>query len=260
MPILNNYSIIEYHGNSNGNTFNFPFRCYSLDNLMVELTDINSVTTQLTRNIDYTVTGGLSNDGGLITYPLQPEKPLLTINDTLRIFRRTPLEQDIDFPPYQQNIENALDKNVMLLQEMQSVILNANDVLSNTQEALQLSQAAISTATSAKIDADSALSSITKALDTINQSESKIDLIIEFINDITNTLELETGTENFFTVAGSLEAQIAELTSRVTELTKALDDKVDKDPIIQLITSTGEILTDISDNIIHIPFRKETYA
>ena len=260
MPVLNNYNIIEYHGNSNGKTFNFPFRCYSLDNLIVELTDTSGVTVQLTRNIDYTVTGGLSNDGGMITYPLQPEKILLATGETLRIFRRTPLEQDIDFPPYQQNIENALDKNVMLLQEMQSVILSANDVLSNIQEALQFSQIAMYTANSAKTDADSALSSITQALDTVNQSESKINLIIEFINDITNSLELETGTENFFTVAGSLESQIAELTSRVTELTKALDDKVDKDPIIQLITSTGEILTDINDNIIHIPFRKEAYA
>ncbi len=260
MPILNNYSIIEYHGNSNGNTFNFHFRCYSLDHLIVELTDISGVTVQLNRNIDYTVTGGLSNAGGMVTYPLQPEKPLLATGETLRIFRRTPLEQDIDFPPYQQNIENAFDKNIMLLQEMQSVILSANDVLSNTQEALQLSQAAISTANSAKTDADSALSSITQALDTVNQSESKIDLIIEFINDIINSLELETGTENFFTVAGNLEAQITELTSRVTELTNALDDKVDKDPIIQLITSTGEILTDINDNIIHIPFRKEAHA
>ena len=260
MPVLNNYNIIEYHGNSNGNTFNFPFRCYSFDNLIVELTDINGVTTQLTRNIDYTITDGLSNAGGMVNYPLQPEKPLLATGETLRIFRRTPLEQDIDFPPYQQNIENALDKNVMLLQEMQSVILSANDVLNNTQEALQLSQTAINIASSAKIDSNSALSSITQALDTVNQSESKIDLIIEFINDITNTIELKTGTENFFTVAGNLEVQIAELTSKVTELTNALDNKVDKDPIIQLITSTGEILTDINDNIIHIPFRKEAHA
>lgn len=260
MPTLNNYNITEYHGNSNGNTYNFSFRCYSLDNLIVDLTDINCVTVQLTRNIDYTVDGGLSNAGGMVTYPLQPEKPLLATGETLRIFRRTPLEQDIDFPPYQQNIENALDKNVMLLQEMQSAVISASAVLSNTQEALQLSQTAINTANSAKTDADSALSSITQALDTVNQSESKIDLIIEFINDITNSLELDTGTENFFTVAGSLEAQIAELTGKVTELTNALDDKVDKDPIIQLITSTGEILTDINDNIIHIPFRKESHA
>ncbi len=260
MPVLNNYDVIEYYGNNSGRTFNFLFRCYSLDHLIVELTDINGVNVQLTRNIDYTVIGGLSNAGGMVIYPLQPEKPLLATNETLRIFRRTSLEQDIDFPPYQQNIENALDKNVMLLQEMQSVILSANDVLSNTHEALQLSQTAINTANSAKTDAGSALSSITQALDTVNQSESKIDLIIEFINDITNTLELETGTENFFTVAGSLEAQIAELTGRVTELTNVLDDKIDKDPIIKLITSTGEILTDINDNIIHIPFRKEAHA
>ena len=194
MPVLNNYDIIEYHGNNSGRTFNFLFRCYSLDHLIVEHTDINGVAVQLTRNIDYTVTGGFSNNGGMITYPLQPEKTLLATGETLRIFRRTPLEQEIDFPPYQQNIENALDKNIMLIQEMQSVILNANDVLSNTQEALQFSQTAMYTANSAKADADSALSSITLALDTVNQSESKIDLIIEFINDITNTLELETGT------------------------------------------------------------------
>ncbi len=117
MPVNNNYEIQEYCGNSSGRIFNFPFRCFSLDHLVVELLGTDGVVTTLLRDTDYAVTGGLDNSGGMVTYPLESRLPALGPTERLRIYRSTPLEQPIDYPSYQQAIENALDKTTMLLQE-----------------------------------------------------------------------------------------------------------------------------------------------
>ena len=117
MPVNNNYEIQEYQGNSSGRIYNFPFRCFSLDHLKIELIDSKGSVTELIRNKDYKVTGGLDNSGGMITYPLDASLKALSSSETIRIYRSTPMEQSIDYPTYQQAIENALDKVTMLLQE-----------------------------------------------------------------------------------------------------------------------------------------------
>ena len=117
MPVNNNYDIQEYQGNSSGRIFNFPFRCFSLDHLKVELIDSKGSVSELIQNTDYKVTGGLDNSGGMITYPLDASLKALSSSETIRIYRSTPMEQSIDYPTYQQAIENALDKVTMLLQE-----------------------------------------------------------------------------------------------------------------------------------------------
>ncbi len=117
MPVNDNYEIQEYYGNSSGRIFNFPFRCFSLEHLVVELLGADGSVTTLLQNTDYAVSGGLDNAGGMVTYPLASELPPLCPSERLRIYRVTPLEQPIDYPSYQQTIENALDKTTMLLQE-----------------------------------------------------------------------------------------------------------------------------------------------
>ena len=117
MPVTNNYEIQEYQGNSSGRTFNFPFRCFSLDHLKVELIDSEGNASELVQNTDYKITGGIDNSGGMITYPLDASLPALSVSETIRIYRATPMEQSVDYPTYQQAIENALDKVTMLLQE-----------------------------------------------------------------------------------------------------------------------------------------------
>ena len=140
MPVNNNYEIQEYQGNSSGRIYNFPFRCFSLDHLKVELIDSKGSVTELIRNTDYKVTGGLDNAGGMITYPLDASLKALSSSETIRIYRSTPMEQSIDYPTYQQAIENALDKVIMLLQETinTSAVNIANEAREKVNKALAI--------------------------------------------------------------------------------------------------------------------------
>ena len=140
MPVNNNYEIQEYKGNSCGRIYNFPFRCFSLDHLKVELVDSKGSVTELIQNTDYKVTGGLDNSGGMITYPLDVSLPALSSSETIRIYRSTPMEQSIDYPTYQQAIENALDKVTMLLQEAvnDSAVNIANEAIEKVNQILTL--------------------------------------------------------------------------------------------------------------------------
>ncbi len=126
MPVKNNYQIKLYHGNSRARIFNFPFRCFSLDDLVVEYIDVDGNVRELVQNTEYSVRGGLDNSGGMITYPLAPEELPLGPHEAIRISRCTPMSQEIDYPSYQQAIENALDKTAMIVQE--AVGSNAIDI------------------------------------------------------------------------------------------------------------------------------------
>ena len=126
MPVKNNYQIKLYHGNSQARIFNFPFRCFSLDDLVVEYIDVDGNVRELVQNTEYSVRGGLDNSGGMITYPLAPEELPLGPHEAIRISRCTPMSQEIDYPSYQQAIENALDKTAMIVQE--AVGSNAIDI------------------------------------------------------------------------------------------------------------------------------------
>ena len=126
MPVKNNYQIKLYHGNSQARIFNFPFRCFSLDDLVVEYIDVDGNVKELVQNTEYSVRGGLDNSGGMIKYPLAPEELPLGPHEAIRISRCTPMSQEIDYPSYQQAIENALDKTAMIVQE--AVGSNAIDI------------------------------------------------------------------------------------------------------------------------------------
>ena len=141
MPVNNNYEMMQYSGNSSGRIFNFPFRCFRLEDLVVEYTNAEGVEKTLVQNTDYAVTGGLDNSGGMITFPLNPALPSLAPEEALRIYRSTPLQQSIDFPTYQQAVENALDKEVMLLQEVSAASKSAiSQVTEFEQEIIDFSE------------------------------------------------------------------------------------------------------------------------
>ncbi len=155
MPVNDNYEIQEYYGNSSGRIFNFPFRCFSLEHLVVELLGADGSVTTLLQNTDYAVSGGLDNAGGMVTYPLASELPPLCPSERLRIYRVTPLEQPIDYPSYQQTIENALDKTTMLLQEAvnESAVVIANEAVETVNAAVGSVNEAVA-AIADKVDGD----------------------------------------------------------------------------------------------------------
>lgn len=200
MPVLNNYNIIEYHGNSNGRTFNFPFRCYSLDHLIVEYTNEEGTTRELLQSTEYSVTDGLSNNGGSITFPLSSSTPPLTENETIRIYRSTPMAQEIDYPVYQQAIENALDKSAMVLQEVATGAQGAKQAIDSFQVRVTTVESeastALSTANSANTKSDTALTTAntanttaTAATTTANNADSKVDTALETIAQAVTAVE-----------------------------------------------------------------------
>ncbi len=153
MPVLNNYKIREYRGNCNGRDWEFPFRCFSLDHLVVELIDSEGTQKSLTRGVDYTVFNGLTNDGGSVHYPKDDQLAPLSESETLRIYRATPMEQSIKYEIFQQKIEDAIDKMVMLLQE------------SVNGSAVEIASSAVSTVNEAIITINEAVASIANKVD-----------------------------------------------------------------------------------------------
>ena len=183
MPVTNNYSMKQYSGNSSGRNFNFPFRCFCLDDLKVELIDSEGEVTPLTLNTDFTVTGGLDNSGGMITYPLDPAVPPLTAEEELKIYRSTPMEQSIDYPIYQQSIENAFDKEVMLLQEVAEdrnrSIEQINAFGVRVDEVESSTAAAVATASNAEATANNAATTANTAASAAEAAEQAAEAAAE---------------------------------------------------------------------------------
>ena len=257
MPLLDNYNVVEYSGNNSGRTFSFPFRCYSLENLVVEYVNEDGDIRELLQNTEYSVIGGLDNNGGSITFPIPLEVPPITPNESIRISRRTPFDQPTNFPSYQQSIENCLDREAMQLQEIKAIIMSAGDMFSLVENAVSMASRAEGSADSSQIVSNNAITKVDQVLEVVAESQEKIELIVGFINSVTSSLEIETGISEFYSIAGSLENKVVELTEKVVELTEALENKVDKDPVIELVTTAGELITDLNDTLIEIPFRKD---
>ena len=199
MPVSNNYHVVEYEGNNSGRSFNFPFRCFSLEHLIVEhiTIDENSGGESvkiLLRNTEYSVSGGLGNDGGSIVYPLPAEAAALSPAEKIRIYRNTPLSQEIDYPTYQQAIENALDKAVMINQEVAEGSKGAKQAIadfdlrveqaeSSVANTLNIANNAVDIAQNAEVTARLADGSASIALANSAEAEEKADQAVITVNN-----------------------------------------------------------------------------
>lgn len=94
MTVASAVSRITVAGNSSATSFAFPFKITSSAHLTVTKTTSTGVTTTLTLNTHYSVSGVDSELGGTITYPLSGS-PLAT-GDTLTMRRIVPLTQSVD--------------------------------------------------------------------------------------------------------------------------------------------------------------------
>jgi len=122
MTITNTTNKIREAGNGVKVTFSFPFKIFNASDLEVyKVTNADDTETLQTITTDYTVSINPTTEGGTVTYVSAP----LGTEDSL-IVRSIPQTQTSDLPVEnnmpEETIENALDKAVMMIQELQEEI------------------------------------------------------------------------------------------------------------------------------------------
>jgi len=117
MTVSTEVSREEYTGNGVTTDFDYRFRVFSAEDLVVSVADTTETITVLTLNTDYTVTGAGSRTGGKVKL-LSP----LAFNWRISIERALPVTQETDirnqgnfFPEVH---EDAFDKLTMLIQQV----------------------------------------------------------------------------------------------------------------------------------------------
>ena len=119
MTVSTEVSREEYTGNGVTTDFDYRFRVFSAEDLVVSVADTTETISVLTLNTDYTVTGAGSRTGGKVKL-LSP----LAFNWRISIERALPVTQETDirnqgnfFPEVH---EDAFDKLTMLIQQVWS--------------------------------------------------------------------------------------------------------------------------------------------
>ena len=118
MAVSNNYEVVECKGDSSKKTFNFPFRCLRVADLVVEHVAADGSKTELAAGTDYIVQTDFDNSGGVILYPVATGVSVLSSDESLNILRKTPMTQEESEFECEHQVEAALDKNLMLIQEV----------------------------------------------------------------------------------------------------------------------------------------------
>lgn len=131
-----------FNGNASATRFPFAFKVFSKDDVQVELTDTGAVTSTLVQDSDYSVSVNADQDatpGGTITYPITGAP--LAAGKKLVALGATKYDQPTDLPEggaYRAKVvENALDRAVFLIQQLQelaarSLTLPASAATANT--------------------------------------------------------------------------------------------------------------------------------
>lgn len=119
MTVSTEVSREEYIGNGVTTDFDYRFRVFEAEDLVVSVADTTEIITVLTLNTDYTVTGAGSRSGGKVKL-FSP----LAFNWRINIERALPVTQETDirnqgnfFPEVH---EDAFDKLTMLIQQVWS--------------------------------------------------------------------------------------------------------------------------------------------
>lgn len=114
----------QYLGNDSATEFDYAFKIFNADDLVVILTGSDDSETTLVRGSDYSVGGVGEEAGGSVTYPLSGD-PLAT-GEKLTILREIPLVQETDLRNqgayYPETIEDELDRSRMIDQQQEEVL------------------------------------------------------------------------------------------------------------------------------------------
>jgi len=106
----------DYVGNNTTDEYDYDFKIFSSDHLLVVQTDTDGVETELVAGDDYTVDGVGDTDGGTITLDAGnlPTGELLTILRNVPLNQTTSIRNQGEF--YPEIHENSFDRIVMQIQ------------------------------------------------------------------------------------------------------------------------------------------------
>jgi archaellin len=120
MTIANLPNFATFNGSGSTGPFLFTFVFLDDSQISVEKTTAG-VTTALTPNVDFTVSGAGSDSGGSVTLTVA-----LAVGSSITVTRTVPIEQDTSLPnqgPYfAATIEAAFDYLTMICQQLQAQI------------------------------------------------------------------------------------------------------------------------------------------
>jgi hypothetical protein len=116
-----------FNGNGAQTVFPFVFKAFSEEELLVVRTDEDGIDTTLVLDSDYSVSLNLDQDanpGGSVTYPITgaelPVGETITIASNLDYTQTTDIQNAGGF--FAQVIEDALDRNAMLIKQVNSKV------------------------------------------------------------------------------------------------------------------------------------------
>ncbi|GAA0567413.1 hypothetical protein GCM10008997_15010 [Halomonas salifodinae] len=121
MTVPTSENRVQYEGNDSATEFDYTFKIFDADDLVVVLTDVDDTETTLVRGSDYSVDGVGDEAGGTVTYPLSGDR--LATGETLTILREIPVVQETDLRNqgayYPETIEDEFDRSRMIDQQQQ---------------------------------------------------------------------------------------------------------------------------------------------
>jgi hypothetical protein len=171
MTVQTSTNVAAFVGNGVTTSFPIGFKFNSSADLIVEATNtVTGVTTPLSLNSDYTVTGAGDENGGTITFtaaPLSVEKVKVTRH--VDLLQLTDLRNQGKF--YAEVHEDVFDKLVMIDQQQQTEINTAND---KSDEALEVANAANGKSDQAVAKADQNLVDMQAQYDAFEQGASLV--------------------------------------------------------------------------------------
>lgn len=159
MSVSTTTSDVSYNGNGVTTVFAIPFDQRVNADLKVSLTDTSDVTTILTVSTHYTLNAVPATSVTMLTAPATGE--------VLRVYRDTPQTQPTEFDDTGQfllsSLETQMDRQTLMLQEMQTDIDDINAILDDVSDAADSADAAALSEAAAAASASAAASSAATA-------------------------------------------------------------------------------------------------
>ena len=123
MTILTTGTVAEHTGDGSTVAFSFPNKFYDEDTLVVTVDDVTQVIVT-----DYTVSGEGAANGGTVTFVVAPADGAdINISRLLDVVQLWDADNQKAY--FLENIEETIDKLIMIIQQQQVTIEDLEDLL-----------------------------------------------------------------------------------------------------------------------------------